>query len=235
MKNCGLLFGLFLAASPLFAQFGISGGYALLRADEWERAVDEAFIEQNGFMTAGSSWLGIDYWFRLKNKRVEFLPALSYRHFEDELMDPLSSATVPQNANLQVIGFHFNTNIYPFDFNSDCECPTWSKGNDMLKKGFFIQLAPGLEQFRQEYDNAGSVDGEQRTTSAQQIRWSLGAAVGLDIGLSDLITITPVVGLRYSLEVEWAALEADVAPVKMAAATVMTPYTGIRLGIRLDQ
>jgi len=243
MKNYLLALGLFLATSPLFAQIGVSGGYTFFNAPEWETAVNEASANQNDFLMEGSVWLGVDYWFRLKNKRVEFLPTLSYQAFEDEIVDLDASEPLRKYTTIGILGFHFNTNIYPFDFNSDCECPTWSKGNDAFKKGFFIQLTPGIAQFRQQYvDNQFTgevVNGipvyEQTTTRDNPVHFSLGAAVGLDIGLSDLITVTPVVGFRYSSNVEWEALADDLAPTEVENANITSPYAGLRLGLRFDQ
>ena len=98
------------------AQVGISLGYSSLDkssiADKFE-----VIVISDSEHTSGLA-LAFDYWFRLKQKRLEFLPTLYYtNHY---------SAYKIKN-----IGFQFRTTIYPFDFAGDCNCPTFSKENEL--------------------------------------------------------------------------------------------------------
>jgi len=80
-------------------------------------------IRSNGFE------VGLGYWFRLKNKRMEFIPEVSYMSLAGDGVGGLGDLT----------GFNVNANIfiYPLDFHSDCNaCPTFSKDGGLIKKGF---------------------------------------------------------------------------------------------------
>ena len=109
MKNILLASVLMLFSFGLFGQFGLSSGYVGFDADEWIDGINtttgENFNNIRGFQ------IGIDYWFRLKNKRVEFFPTLSYSGFYRSSND--------SQLDARLIGFHFNTlSSKPFCHNS---------------------------------------------------------------------------------------------------------------------
>ncbi|MEO0875957.1 MAG: hypothetical protein AAFY48_15280, partial [Bacteroidota bacterium] len=65
-----------LLFTALQAQFGVKGSYLTSQADQWE--YDGPFGSER-IELLGSGWqLGVDYWFRLKNTRIEFLPTLAF-------------------------------------------------------------------------------------------------------------------------------------------------------------
>lgn len=107
----------------------------------------------------------LGYWTRLKTKRMEFYPALLYG---------LNSSNTYTRWGLQV-----DIQSYPFDFQNDCKCPSFSKQNKFIKKGFFILVGPGLERQRHL---------EEEIKYIPHIR----VGVGQDIGLNNLITISPI-------------------------------------------
>lgn len=208
------------AALPLLAQFGFSGHYQQAQASDWERP--------DGLHLPGNGWqAGVDYWFRLKNVRIEFLPTLSV----GQLKPAFSGA---DDYRLGLASLFFNTNIYLFDLAGDCDCPTFSKQGPTLQKGFFLQLGPGISALAA---SAPSATGERR----REYGFSAGinGAIGFDLGLSDVLTITPVVGLKYYPRMEWTALAGtDDRPTTEQLpdkARVWLPYAGLRLGFRLDQ
>ena len=126
-----------------------------------------------------------------------------------------------------------NTNIYFLDLLGDCNCPTFSKQGPTINKGIFLQLSPGLTYWNQSYTSQ-SGDNE-----ASNITFSIAAGLGVDIGITDLITLTPFGGLRYYPEIEWTDLsvitdEYFLLEVKAEKSSLMQAYTGIRIGIRLD-
>ena len=121
-----------------FAQFGVSGAWQSFRADDWHQFENS----QNGSTTSAATGYAasVNYWFRLKEKRVEFLPELSYGRHE--------LAVDAGKFKHQTLSFFFNVNIYPFDFGSDCNCPTWSKTGNFFTKGFYLQFTIGGSFFR---------------------------------------------------------------------------------------
>jgi len=147
--------------------------------------------------------INVFYWLRLTNYRVEFFPGLL---IQQNQFKPLNSS----NKNTYSYGFQLPIQVYPFELRSDCKCPTFSKQNDFLKKGFFLQF---LSQFSL-FEDIGS-------TSHGTL--DLGAGAGIDIGLSDLLTISTFVQYAWNLN----------------RAEILYPdrywSAGIRLSIRLEE
>ncbi|MTB51000.1 hypothetical protein [Lewinella sp. W8] len=164
-----------LLCTGLFAkaQFGVSSFYNLNQT-VWSGPADQltdAELLDNGIEFAAH------YWFRLPQKRVEFQPTLYYAAANTALAD----------GRYGEYGFQFKTNIYLFDFGTDCDCPTFGKQGPQLQKGFFVQLSPGYAFYR--WDNGLNVEN----TSA----FTFGGGVGIDFGISNLLTLTPLVSARY--------------------------------------
>lgn len=212
-----------------FSQFGINAGYRLNHAPDWQWAASDAGTPDpvlgNGFS------VGVDYWMRLKNYRLEFLPELNYSRFNKTL--PLDRET-----SNQFFSFFLNTNWYLFDFEGDCNCPTFSKQGQFLKKGFFVQLSPGITYLKNSFTMPQDLlPDNKETIDSNSWAFSIGLGAGIDIGVSDLFTVTPMVGLRYFPSANWPQLS-DLAPDKdgdlQEKSAILQAYGGIRLGWRLD-
>lgn len=215
--------------STSFAQFGINGGYQFNDAEKWKivnggnsNDVIHDFYENNmGF--------GIDYWFRLPNKRIEFTPELNYQNNKgsyqyDPLEYELSSTTISLFAN---------TNFYVFDFKGDCHCPTFSKKGPELQKGLFFRISPGLSYFSSNIQSAGI------ETKGETFAFSIGAGAGIDFGISEFLTITPIALFRYYPTLGWK----DISTIDIGIKEWSYPedetslkqiYLGLRLGFRFD-
>lgn len=212
-----LLIGLFKIKA--IGQVGFSGGVSNFKSSEWLDAIGE---RANKSIASLNGWeAGVDYWFRLKQKRVEFTLEGNYSRFSD--------MKLPDNGKLTLkeYGLQLNTNIYPLDFGSDCNCPTWSKNGDFFKKGFFLQLIAG-GAFMDKHLEAPNFLSDD---SAIVLR--LGAGVGLDIGLSDFITITPLVRYYYLPNLTWEGIATE----KNGSDTTNggQVFAGLRLGLRFDE
>lgn len=99
------------------------------------------------------------------------------------------------NGYFSSIDFDFNTAIYPFDFAGDCHCPTFSKDGELIKKGFFFELQPGLgyqvlKRLRTDPD-----DPAKLPIRSKNIVFKLGGAAGLDMGFSEHFTVTPMLSM----------------------------------------
>ena len=117
-----------------WAQFGVKAKYNSNNYSAWEEAniaVNHTNIE-----------LGIDYWFKLKNHRIEFMPEVYYG-LPTETIYPIENDR-ELFLKQSYIGLQVNTHIYIMDLESDCNCPTFSKDGPSMKKGFFINIAPGM-------------------------------------------------------------------------------------------
>jgi hypothetical protein len=172
------------------AQVGVNLRYLIGQSN----ILDTVGISQNGFH--GS----VEYHLRLKEKRLEFRPGLGYRF---TLNNP------DHNGNIKAFDVDFGTAIYPFDFGGDCNCPTFSKQGTLVKKGFFFEVIPGasyqiLTRLRSTPD-----DPSKLPIRSKNLVWKLGGAAGLDIGVSEHYTMTPMLSATYLSSSEWEGLQVD--------------------------
>ena len=203
------------------AQVGLQGGFRVNDAPKWN-IVDRS----NGQVTElpGSSWsAGIDYAFKLKKVRVELLPELNFSMYAVEVRD-----LGPLDARFYN-GF-LNIHIYPFDFKGDCECPTFVKRGNTMAKGFFLQLSPGYTYF------TGEIDSEQVLYRGRSTNTSMAAGIGLDLGVSRFLTITPMGGVRYFPNAVWPGIQEALArDISLGDRTGSneSPLTQIYAGVRI--
>ncbi len=170
------------------AQFGVS---AKFNANTW-KTIDD--FSQELTITEPSIEFGLNYWFRLKNYRVEFLPEVTFANYTNDLGLTFNAASIKRSY----FGFQVNTLVYPLDFEGDCNCPTFSKQGDFFSKGFHWMVTSGVLFHQAEaIDIRDAI--ESKPVSSTVPRVGLGA--GLDIGLQDIITISPfaVYNLDFSV------------------------------------
>ncbi len=211
-----IIFFLFGLTSPFSAnaQFGLRAKYNI---NDLPNLDQDLTVSSDGGKTLESSIeIGADFWFRLKNYRWEFLPEISYSFGS-------SDTSEDQSIKQQAFNLYINNNIYFFDFLNDCDCPTFSKDGNALTKGIHFILTPGVS-----YYNTSYIDN-----SASSIVPSIALGIGYDIGLDNLITISPFFLYRraFSISVQ------DAFPDD---TLVNDPYglsqlqMGIRVGFRPD-
>jgi hypothetical protein len=176
IRVLALLF--FVTASHcIFGQFGARTQY--LSAN-----VSAAQDESSTHRGAGYE-VGVNYWFRLKNLRIEFFPEINYGSVS------VKATEVQAKTQIHRFGAALPVSIYPLELKGDCKCPTFSKQNDLFKKGFFLQIVPTMQRTQSTLSTTDQSPWEQQL--------SLGLGAGLDIGVSDLVTVTPLVHYFSSL------------------------------------
>ena len=234
MKKMLGLFILLGANLPGFGQLGISGSYTWFKADAWEVFVNQNVNEyKDEYFFQHGYQLGLDYWFRLEKTRVEFFPELRYSQFRSSPVSTEDEGTL----NWQSFSFHWTTNIYPFDMQGDCDCPTFSKQDPIFKKGLFLQVSPGINLLRESYRSDKSLI---LLADVKDLAFTLGLGAGLDLGISDWITLSPYGRITLLLDGEWPGFgELPVFPkLGNPGADIARPYellipeAGMRLGIR---
>lgn len=226
-----ILLALVCVAFSAQAQFGLAGYYLSNQAENWAYV---AGADNGSDEIPGSGWqASVDYWFRLENKRIEFLPTLAYSQSTAELYTPSSVQPAYSTLTTQA-SFFFHTNFYLFDFSGDCDCPTFSKEGPTLKKGFFVQVSPGVSYFG--FDLADyPIDLKDAHVAP-----GIGLALGMDLGISDLITLTPILRATYYPSVTWEELKGngeDVInlPVLDNTSALLQYQAGLRIGFRPDK
>jgi hypothetical protein len=214
MRKVPFFLFFFLLGFGLRAQFGLT---ALYNHNELRQQRSSQHIDRTELLgNESATEVALHYWFRLPKQRIEFQPTL-YAAFGMGDLD------------YQEYGLQFKTNLYLFDLVTDCDCPTFGKQGPRLDKGFFLQLAPGVAAH-----DYSLYDG---TVSDQTINANLAVALGLDFGLSNLLTLTPIAGLRYTF--------GGVGPIELTDATgagagtlshrLLTYQFGLQATFRLDK
>lgn len=175
---------IFLAlGTSAFAQFGLRAGIS-----SYKISSQDVSLTEMGGEVAGH------YWFRLKNLRIEFYPEISYSSYNHNEFAYTRDITYDWTQ----WGVGVPIRIYPLDLKSDCDCPTFSKQNDLIKKGLFLLVSPGYYlSTRMNFEvNESDWSTPPDVVSTWESNFGLAFGVGLDIGLSDLVTLSPAV--QYS-------------------------------------
>jgi len=179
-----------------YGQFGVNVKYLLGQSETLEAYRHS----QDGIHVS------LEYGFRLKEKRLEFHPGLGYRFtfynegnytLEDELF-----------GYFNAIDLDLNTSIYPFDFAGDCDCPTFSKDGNIIKKGFFLEVSPGLayQTFHRQDAAFEGLEGILPAASSN-LAFKISVGAGLDIGLSEQFTLTPLFSWTKISNEKWEYID----------------------------
>lgn len=171
---------------------------------------------------------GIDYWFTLGKKRIEFLPEIAFAYGQTKVTDNI-------DASLNRFVFNFHTQIYALDLNEDCNCPTFAKQGPSINKGFFLHFTPGISYSLLEFTVTDPIDPGPAVTSTSSdvLTFHAGLGLGMDIGLSELVTITPMASYYFHSKGDYI-----IPAVNNSAAEVAAPFTQlqfqVRTGFRFD-
>jgi len=222
----------FLAQSH--AQVGVTGAYFQQQIPEWETAVFGDRSNEDLLKTGYS--FGVDYWLKpLENYRVELYPELLVNKTTTTNIDKLPLVSF----DLASVGFNLNTNIYVLNIESDCDCPTFSKQESFFEKGFFIQVSPGVHYFKGTYEYPD--DNAVQTSNLKDVVPKLGIGLGVDIGISDFITITPIVKYNRYFNVEWdgllGVLKEPTSSIVLGSdkSNINQFYAGLHIGVRWNE
>lgn len=230
-----IFFALVFIGQSVYGQIGIRTKYLKNGIDDNQTN----FISKVGSIDDALSTgygLGIDFWIRLKTKRVEFLPELGINYSQTSFETEITQYSLDYNY----LYFNLNTRIYPMDFEGDCDCPTFSNQSTLIKKGFYFELSPGVGYYTTHYDSSlptvSNPEGETNTATVDAFSYKIGVAVGLDIGLSNLLTINPYAMYNYHFGREY-----DIPVGKLStlidsnSGNIMSQLElGLRFAIRFD-
>lgn len=183
----------FIFLSPLIsiAQIGVSVGGTLNNAAGW--AITDLNNSTTYDLPGNSYFLSLNYEFSSKNYRIAFVPEIGGALFENEIIDLGTFIN-------KTLRFQLNAHIYFLDFKGDCDCPTFSKKGNPLKKGLFLNISPGVSFF------ANTVETRNTNTTDILIKPNIGAGLGYDIGVNENITITTFANTYYLSKLTWPGL-----------------------------
>jgi hypothetical protein len=230
MKNILFAFALLsISSNFLTAQIGISGAYSSIKTPGWEVILASENVPQynNGYT------IGIDYWTRLENYRVEFLPEMSYSSF-DNRFDGIPLVPFASTGDMSILALSLNTQFYIFDIEGDCNCPTWGKEGGFFNKGFYFMLGPGVSMVRQVDEIEVGLE-EAETVDETTLRLMLSAGAGLDIGLTKSITLTVFGRFRWHSSDEWIGINTviDRSPMQDNPADPNSVITQFEPGLKI--
>lgn len=208
--------------------------------DEWKDHVSEDEI----FGT--SHFVGVSYWLRLKNYRVEFHPTAYYTSSKqmisvnEQLIN--SNSEFPDIRNAEQIGFgaEVPVHFYFLDIEGDCNCPTFSKQGNILTKGLYAYLSPGVRRLSYSMlgENGEAIVLANGDSESTQTFFTAAAGLGLDIGLGDLFTVTPFAGLEFAPNLKWdgytEVLELAADDTIVESRDLRSLIFGVRLSFRPD-
>lgn len=220
MKKCLLLNLILFLSLTLSAQIGLIYQHSAQNYNDWNSLLNINNIEVIGNQSSMGDLhtIGLDYSFRPQQVRIEIAPTLS---FSRNLID-LQRNSDQQNAELLGlrIAFDLNSQIYLFDLEGDCDCPTFAKSAPFWKKGFYLKLGAGY--YLQSLQLSQSLSSTAANTDLSQFNYRGSLGAGLDIGLSESLTISP-----FYMYVIHGML--DMTPLLIADFFVVSDQTGVNI------
>ncbi len=221
-RKLSLILVIFMfALNTASSQIGVNVFYDNhISAPDW----DDARGSDDASMLSNMYGVSVDYWFRLKNYRIEFLPEVGVKlgthddivRFDDERIE------------MKTTHYHFvaNTNIYVLDLEGDCNCPTFGKEGGLFKKGFYVQVGPGLSMFSPDPKLNDYSMGESLA-----FFFSLGA--GLDIGITKYLTVTPWIRFQRHLNQNWQSIYYNITGDELRTLDIESSVSDLLLGLRV--
>ncbi len=203
--------------------------------DEWQSRISPDVIYGKSYS------IGVAYWFRLKNRRIEFHPG-AYIHLSNQRISPYSNNNGLPDwtiAKQNGYGVELPIHIYFLDFKEITKAPTYSKEGTLFKKGVYGYVTPGYR--RVSYELIGYESEVFMLTLDEvdkQNLFTIAAGFGLDVGIGDLFTISPYGGVEFVPNMKWETLndyiETSSSPGNDGRDNMTTLIVGIRLNLRPD-
>ena len=173
------------------AQIGIAAGGTLNRAKGW--IITDLNNNMKYDLPGNSLFFNLNYEFSIQNYRIAFVPEIGGALFENDIIDLGTFIN-------KTIRFQLNTHIYFLDFKGDCDCPTFSKKGNPLKKGLFLNISPGVSYF------ANTLETLTSNSTDNLIKPNIGAGLGYDIGVNKNITLTTFANAYFFSGLTWPGL-----------------------------
>ncbi len=210
-----LILGSCFLLTKITAQIQLNGGYNNLTVDFNEDLNTEVINKDL------SGWsVEAAYWFRLKDYRVEFYPGVGISSLTGE------NSSLYDEYELNLTHLFWGTRIYPFTFEDDCMCPTFNKQSGFFEDGFFISLTPHFI-FSEQTTRLTAIEEDQIKSNT----YLLDIGAGLDIGISEFLTITPEFRYRFSGDFDSTLPGVDINQTQWNS-NLSGWYVGLGIGLR---
>jgi len=219
-----------LFSTAAFAQLqgGISATYFTQNLSEWEAAIfglrSNERLLNNGFGQEIDVKIA-----GFENYRIQF-------HLNAGTNNATSSFENRQ-FKLRKNDLSLSSKIFFLSLEADCDCPTFSREAGILEKGLFAEFLTGASFFQAEMSEQSTIIAEDNN-----IAFKIGLGLGLEIGITDFVTISPFVRYQRYFNAEWENLQEDIvnfdptiAPEGNNTTDIDQISAGIRLGISLKR
>lgn len=200
--------------AALHAQIGIT---TALNFPETRVYLDEYQSNKVG------SEIAINGRFTIKSARLYVLPTIYWANNRVE---------TPGNiTNFAEYGAQLKFNVYLFNLKEDKAQVRIDKPLDFVGRNLYLQLMGGYGIWEQ-------LNGTFRDMERFTDGYVFGGGVGIDIPLSDYLTVTPQFNLRHSKEkysddVVWTVSNEDLTPLVLNRPDLITTQLGVQLSYRL--
>lgn len=221
MKKCLLPCIFVLAFFQTWAQLGFTVASTVSHTPDWQVVVENYVARRHTeFMKYGTTAL-LDYNFKLKNEALGIQPALHYVR--------TSWGFYPHYFEAYSIGIQCNMNFALLP-------ATNSKGNPASFRPI-LQISPGLGLVRKKYDaptgDSGPPTGGIVKHSDRSLALNAGANLLFEFRLSDLMTVSPLVGVRLYPAVIWEDFTEVVSEGSMSGTFDQTHWRQMLFGLRI--
>lgn len=227
MKKCLLSCTFLLFLINVQAQIGLSVAPTSSFAPDWQVIV-ENFVthEHTDFLEYGASG-SLDYTIRLKNPSWRIQPAIHAMRSDINY--------VPHQFDVYSIGILANIGYTPFKKETRNKIggkPVW-----------IIQLSPGVShvhsRYRQPILEGGSFIGRFEKFEGNSISCSIGVQMLLEWQLTELLSLSPLAGIRYFPRVTWDGFTGYFAGTELSNSFDTTSWRhlffGLRIGLNLKE
>lgn len=190
MKKClSLIIVLLCLISDATGQIGFTVAPTNSQSDQWQVLV-ENFItgRKTDFLKYGTT-ATMDYTFELKAPEWQIAPAFHFMrtHFIHQGHD----------FEIYTLGLQANFNFTPFKEQQEKEF------NNLR---FYLQLFPALNYVNLQYTQRNEEGNQPHILAVlHDKKWNFNGGINalLDIRLTNLLTISPLVGIRYFPNLKW--------------------------------
>lgn len=235
LKRLSILSLIILFYAPLSAQIGVNLNYHQSNYSGWNEVLEDSGIEFPELFRH-SYFLGLDYGFGMRQYRVDFYPQLFYKRSVSEYTSAKYQQPGYYQFDLIQYGFQLGVHVYPLDLLSKrgMQCPSFRRGGDVFSKGWFFSFTPGLIYSTKELYGS-VVNGqtlEEFTDLENKLIFGFGLGTGIDIGISEYFSLTPMINYTFLLGEKWPGMsERFEQPSFNDGTQVSYLSAGIRIGL----
>jgi hypothetical protein len=201
------------------AQIGIRVSFEQASYDDYSEVSQKSSLLKNQYSA------GIEYWFRMKNVRVEFFPEIYFLRANDSNYEGLTNISYTVNG----LGLLAKTHFYIMDFFGDCDCPTFSKQGNFFTKGFYVAIAPGMQMDMQSLH----LEDENLVKQSNNLHFKVNLGAGLDIGIMDKWTISPFLFYNVTPMLAWKEFGISHDPLNASRDEDKSIQRAVQTGIRV--